>query len=55
MKAPPLAGDAKLKAASEVDVAGLIKGNAKHPAAIKGLSDDDAKAAATFAKELAGK
>ena len=55
MKAPALAGDAKLQKASEADIAALIKGNAKHPTAVKGLTDDDIKAAATFAKELAGK
>jgi cytochrome c553 len=55
MKAPALAGDAKLKAAAEADVAALIKGAAKHPAGIKGLSDDDLKAAAVHAKALAGK
>jgi mono/diheme cytochrome c family protein len=55
MKAPPLAGNAKLKSASEADVAALVKANAKHPAGVKGLSDDDLKAAATHAKGLAAK
>jgi mono/diheme cytochrome c family protein len=55
MKVPPLAGDAKIKAMSAAEIAGVIKGNAKHPATIKKLSDDDVNAVAAFVKDLAGK
>ena len=55
VKAPALAGDAKLQQASEGDIAALIKGNKKHPPTVKSLSDDDLRAAATFIKGLAGK
>lgn len=55
LKAPALAGDAKLKAMAEADVIAAVKGNAKHPPTVKSLGDDDLKAAAGFAKDLAGK
>ena len=55
MKVPALAGDAKIQKASEGDIAALIKGNVKHPPAVKSLSDDDIKTVATFIKGLAGK
>ena len=54
MKVPPLAGDAKVQKMSDADVAAKIKGNAKHPTAVKGLSDADITAAATYVKQLAG-
>ena len=55
MKVPVIAGDAKIKAMSASEVAGVIKSNAKHPATIKSLSDDDVNAVAAFVKDLAGK
>jgi mono/diheme cytochrome c family protein len=55
MKVPALEGDAKIAAMSAAEIAGVIKGNAKHPAAIKSLSDDDVNAVAAFVKDLAGK
>jgi len=55
MKVPALAGDANVQKMSDADVAARITGNAKHPAAIKGLSADDASAVATYVKQLAGK
>jgi mono/diheme cytochrome c family protein len=55
MKVPALAGDAKIAAMSAPEIAGVIKGNAKHPAAIKSLSADDVNAVAAFVKDLAGK
>ncbi len=54
MKVPPLASDAKVQKMSEADIVARIKGNAKHPTAVKGLSDDDLTAVATFVKQLAG-
>jgi len=55
MKVPAIAGDAKLQKMSESDIAGVIKGNAKHPPTVKGLSDADVSAVAGFVKQLAGK
>ncbi len=55
MKVPALAGDANLQKMSEADVAARIKGNAKHPPAIKGLSDEDMKAVAAYVKQLSAK
>jgi mono/diheme cytochrome c family protein len=55
MKVPALAGDANLQKMSEADVAARIKGNAKHPSAIKGLSDEDMKAVAAYVKQLSAK
>ena len=55
MKVPPMAGDAKLKAMSASEIVGVIKGNAKHPATVKSLSDDDINAVAGYVKQLAGK
>lgn len=52
-KVPPLAGDAKVQQMSEADVAAKIKGNEKHPARVKGLSDADITAVAAFVKQLA--
>lgn len=55
MKVPALAGDAKIQQASEDEITALIKGNKKHPPNVKGLSDDDIKAAAGAVKGIAGK
>jgi cytochrome c6 len=55
MKVPALAGDANLQKMSEADVVARIKGNAKHPSAVKGLSDDDVKAVAAYVKQLSAK
>jgi len=55
MKVPALAGDANVQKMSDADVAARIKGNAKHPPTVKGLSEDDINAAAAYAKQLAGK
>ena len=55
MKVPALAGDANVQKMSDADVAQRIKGNAKHPPTVKGLSAEDIGAAATYAKTLAGK
>ena len=55
MKVPALAGDANVQKMSDADVAARIKGNAKHPATIKGLSEDDVNAVAAYVKQLAGK
>jgi len=55
MKVPALAGDANVQKMSDADVAARIKGNAKHPATIKGLSADDVNAVAAYVKQLAGK
>ena len=55
MKVPALAGDAKIQKMSESDIAGVIKGNPKHPPTVKSLSDADISAAAAYVKQLAGK
>ena len=55
MKVPALAGDANVQKMSESDIAARIKGNAKHPPTIKGLSDDEINAVAAYVKQLAGK
>ena len=55
MKAPALAGNAKLQKASPAEIATLVKNEAKHPASVKGLSEADLNAAAATAKGLAGK
>ena len=55
LKVPVLAGDAKVQKMSEDDIVAGIHGNAKHPAAVKSLSADDAKAVAAHVKQLAGK
>ena len=39
MKVPPLVGDANIQKMSDADVVARIKGNAKHPPTVKGLSD----------------
>jgi mono/diheme cytochrome c family protein len=55
MKVPALAGDANVQKMSDADIAARIKGNAKHPPTVKGLSDDDFNAVAAYVKQLAGK
>lgn len=55
MKVPVLAGDAGVQKMSEADVAARIKGNAKHPPTVKGLSEADLNAVAAYVKQLAGK
>ena len=54
MKVPPLAGDAKVAGMSDADVAAKIKGNDKHKAFIKKLTDDDVAAVAAYVKGVAG-
>jgi len=53
LKVPALAGDAKVAAMSDADAVAAIKGNAKHAAVLKKLSDDDVAAVATYVKGLA--
>jgi mono/diheme cytochrome c family protein len=53
MKAPAIAGDAKLAAMSDADLIAKIKENKKH-VTLKSLSDADLAAVATYAKQLAG-
>lgn len=55
MKVPPLAGDANVQKMSDSDIVARIKGNAKHPPTVKGLSDDEINAVAAYVKQLAGK
>jgi cytochrome c len=54
MKIPALAGDEKVQKMSEADIVARIKENAKHPAPVKGLKDDDMNAVAGHVKVLAG-
>jgi mono/diheme cytochrome c family protein len=54
LKAPALAGDAKVAATSPDDLVKLIKANPKHKAFIDKLSADDLTAAAAQVKQLAG-
>ena len=54
LKAPALAGDAKVAATAQDDLVNLIKANPKHKAFIDKLSADDLGAAATHVKQLAG-
>jgi cytochrome c6 len=51
MKAPSLIS-ADQKAKSDADVAAAITGTAKHPAPVKGLAADDAKAIVTYLRTL---
>ena len=50
---PALAGDAKVAAMSDADAIAAIKGNPKHGAALKKLSDADIAAVASYVKGLA--
>jgi len=54
VKAPALAGDAKIAGMSVADIAAAIKGNEKHKSFAAKLSAEQIEAAATKAKELAG-
>jgi hypothetical protein len=51
MKAPSLIS-ADQKAKSDADVTASITGTAKHPAPVKGLAADDAKAIVTYLRTL---
>lgn len=51
MKAPSLISDDEKKK-SDSDLATAITGTAKHPAPVKGLSADDAKAVVTYIRTL---
>ena len=53
LKVPALAGDAKVAAMSDADAIAAIKGNPKHGAALKKLSDADIAAVASYVKGLA--
>jgi mono/diheme cytochrome c family protein len=53
LKVPALAGDAKVAAMSDADAIAAIKGNAKHAAALKKMSDADVAAVASYVKGLA--
>lgn len=55
LKVPSLHGDENVKKMSAADVAARIKGNAKHPPAVKDLSQADMDAAAAFVKTLVAK
>jgi len=50
-KIPSLSSDEQKKK-SDADVAAAITGTAKHPAPVKGLSADDAKAIVTYLRTL---
>ena len=54
LKLTPLAGDANLAAKSDAELAAMIKGAAKHPAATKEMPDDALNAVAAHVRELAG-
>ncbi|MGO8985655.1 MAG: c-type cytochrome [Terriglobales bacterium] len=51
MKAPSLISD-EVKKMSDAELAAAITGTAKHPAPVKGLSADDAKAVVTYIRTL---
>ncbi len=51
MKAPSLISDDQKKK-SDADLATAVTGTAKHPAPVKGLSADDAKAIVTYIRTL---
>ena len=53
MKVPPIAGDAKIAAMSDADLAKKILAADKHPKGIKTLSEADAAAVAPYVKGLA--
>jgi mono/diheme cytochrome c family protein len=54
LKAPALAGDAKVAGTAPDDLVKLIKGNPKHKAFIDKLSAEDLATAAAQVKQLAG-
>lgn len=53
LKVPSLAGDANVAGMADADVVAKIKGNAKHAAALKKVTDADIAAVATYVKGLA--
>ena len=55
MKAPALAGDAKVAALAPADLVKSVKENKKHAAFIAKVPDADLDAVASFVKGLAGK
>jgi mono/diheme cytochrome c family protein len=55
MKAPALAGDAKVAAMPAADLSAAIKANPKHASMLKTLSDDDLAAVVAHVEGLAGK
>jgi mono/diheme cytochrome c family protein len=54
LKVPNLKGDAKVAGMSLDDIVKSVKGNEKHKSFITKLSDEQIKAAAGVAKQLAG-
>src|SRR5262245_55542421 len=52
LKVPSLHGDANVQKMTAADIAARIKGNAKHPPAIKGLSQADMDAVAAYVKTI---
>ena len=54
LKAPALAGDAKIAAAGQDEVVTLIKDNPKHKPVLGKLGPDDFPAVAGYVKQLAG-
>lgn len=54
LKAPALAGDAKIAAMAQGDLVNSIKTNQKHASFVAKLSPDDLTAAAAHVKQLAG-
>ena len=55
LKAPALAGDAKVASLPATDLTALIKANPKHASMLKTLTDDDLGAVVAYVSELAGK
>jgi len=55
LKVPSLHDDANVKKMSAADIAARIKGNAKHPPPVKGLSQADMDAVAAYVKTLVAK
>ena len=54
LKIPPIAGNAKIAAMPESEIAALIKGTKKHPPKTTEMSDGDLSAVAGHVKGLAG-
>jgi high-affinity iron transporter len=55
LKAPALAGDAKVASMPAADLTALVKANPKHASMLKTLSDDDLGAVVGYVTGLAGK
>jgi mono/diheme cytochrome c family protein len=53
LKVPSLVGDQDVVKMSAQEAAQAVKANEKHPPTVKGMSDADIEAAATYAKKLA--